>query len=39
VRSRAGEPAQIVNRVFDAVHAHAGPARKRDDLTIVVLKS
>ncbi|MGI8509344.1 MAG: PP2C family protein-serine/threonine phosphatase [Gemmatimonadaceae bacterium] len=38
-RNASGSPDTIVERVFDALWAHAGDVPPRDDLTLVVLRS
>ena len=39
VRHRASPPAEIVERVFDVLALHTGDTLRRDDLTLVLLRS
>lgn len=39
VAHRAAPPAQLVERIFGALHAHAGDTIRRDDLTLLVARS
>jgi sigma-B regulation protein RsbU (phosphoserine phosphatase) len=36
---REEQPAQLLNRIFELLDQHTGDTRRRDDLTIVALRS
>jgi sigma-B regulation protein RsbU (phosphoserine phosphatase) len=38
-RHRDEEPAQVLDRIFSLLDQHTGDTRRRDDLTIVALRS
>ena len=39
IRHRRDEPSRVVDAIFALLTEHSGDARRRDDLTIVVLRS